>query len=75
MKSDTRFCQTNEILQYVESSISTNVSILMSTEIIVIHTSLESLFLQYLYKDVTIVLSLQPSLPISLQHDIRVVSL
>ena len=70
MKSDTRFCQTNEILCPMESSRSTNVSIIMPTGVTVIHTSLQSLFLQHLHKGATMVLSLQPSLPVSLHNDI-----
>ena len=70
MKSDTRFCQTDKILQTVGSSISTNDSIINSTEVKVIYTFLQNLFVQYLHKGVNVVLSLQPHLPVSLWDDI-----
>ena len=97
MNSDTRFPQTNEVLQSLESSISTIVSMkyastdvstnaflkcvstdlfincisnnaFMSipTGVIVLHTSIQNLLLQYLHKDVTMAVSLRPSQPLSL---------
>ena len=54
----------------MKSSISTNVSIIKHTGVTVIHTFLQSLFLQHLHKCINMVLSLQPSLPVSLQDDI-----
>ena len=70
IKPDTRFCQENKNLRSVKLSMSTNVSTIMPIRVSIIHTYLQSLFIQHLYKSVNIVLSLQLSIPVSLQDDI-----
>ena len=70
MKSDSRFCQTNGILQTIESSISTIVFMIKPTGVIGIHNFLNSLFLQHLQEGVKMVLFLQPSLLVCIQDDI-----
>ena len=64
MKSDWRFHQENKILQTVESSLSTNVSMIKPTIFV------QGLFLQHLHEGVNMVLSLQPSLLVSRRDDI-----
>ena len=70
MKSDTRFHLENKILQSVELSISTNISIIKPTGVTIISTFLQNLFLQHFLKGFTMVLSLQPPLSVSLHDDI-----
>ena len=69
IESNTIFHQENEILLTVEPSKSVSVSVIKPTRIIIISTFLQGLFLRYLHKDISNVVSLQPSLPVSLQDD------
>ena len=70
MKLDTIFYQENKILPTVESSIFRSVSTIQPTEITIIRTFLQGLFLQHLHQGVNTVLSLQLSLLVSLRDDI-----
>ena len=47
----------------------------MSTVVTVIHTSIRSLLLQHLHKDVAMIVSLQTFLPGSLQDEFYVISM
>ena len=70
MESNTMFHQDNEILLTAESSESTSVSVIKPTGITSTSIFLQGLFVKNLHKGVSTVVSLQPSLLMSLQDHI-----
>ena len=62
--------QENQTLLTVESSKSTSISVIKFTGIKITSIFLQGFFLQHLHKDVSNIVSLKPSLPVSIQDDI-----
>ena len=64
------FYQENQILLTVGSSKSTSVSMIVPTGLTSTSRFLQCLFIQYLHKAINTIVSLQPSLPVSLPDNI-----